>query len=367
MRYAALALIPVAVLSAQATKPAASKDKNTEAQNARVLFKQSLDAVNGTWFGNPYKDVTATQLQGNLEIALTAQAINAKVDDVSQGQVKGSFAKGGKVALKVKGTYFANGDFRTELGGDFGNLLYTRVGQRGFLYSKEQNSYTTRVDAPPTNAPLTYLGWFRQCLNDIQAVYVDGNSFKAAMGKEDTVNGRSTQALVFSSPTAAYDPKKREQSIDDSLNFWKRGRMEVSVDKETKVPLRMVFSNEAQGVHTRMDFVYNKLGRIQSLSMSNQSKGMEGPGSLTINYGGDGLISSVGGELSGQNKRIGFNFGLNWVKDLKSSTIVSVPPPGAAKKGRDELESLLMVTLAGELLELQRNGLNLRSVSLTRK
>lgn len=366
MRIAVLALVPVAILSAQAPK-AGAKAKAPEGPNPRMLFQQSLDAVNNTWFGNPYKDITATQLSGGLDIALTAQAINAKVDQVSQGQLKGSFAKGGKVALKVKGTYFANGDFKTELGGDFGNLLYTRVGQRGFLYSKEQNSYTTRVDAPPTDAPLTYLGWFRQCLNDIKAVYVDGSSFKASMGKEETLNGRAVQTLVFSSPTAAYDPKKREQSIDDSLNFWKKGRMEVSIDKETKVPVHMNFSNESQGVHTQMNFTYNGVGRIQSLAITNQSKGMEGPGSLTIHYGGDGLISDVAGELASQNKRVAFNFALNWVKDLKSSSIVSVPPPGAAKKGRDELESLLLVTLAGELLELQRSGLNLRSVSLTRK
>ena len=372
MRFAPIAFIPLAVWSIQtleaapASKPAkavAAKGA-PDTQSARLVFQQVLDAVNNTWFGNPYKDVTAAELQGSLSVALSAQALNAKANELSQGQVKGAFAKGGKAALHVKGTYFANGDFKTELTGDFGNMLYTRVGHRGFIYSKEQNAYTTRVDAPPVEAPLTYLGWFRSCLNDIKAVYVDGTSFKASFGKEDG----NRQTVVFVSPTAAYDPKKREQSIDDSLDFWKRGRMEVTFDKATKVPYHIRFSNEGQGIHTRMDFNYGSGGRIQSVSMVNASKGMEGPASLSIGYGGDGRMSHVAGELAPQNgKRVSFNLNLGWVQGRKSSSIQSVPPPTATKKGGDEFKSLMLVTLAGELLELQRNGLNLRSVSLTRK
>jgi len=377
MRFASLVLLPAIVLSAQDSKPTpkpaakpaakpAPKD-GLEGQNARVLFQQVLDAVNASWFGEPYKGVNAVDVQGSLSIALSAAALNAKVEEVTVGQMKGGLTKGGKAALRIKGTYFANGDFKTDLAGDFGNLLYTRVGRRGFLYSKEMNAYTTRVEPPPSDAPLTYLGWFRQTLNDIKAVYVDGSSFKASLGKEESMGGRTLETLIFNSPTPAYDPKKREQSMDDTLDFWKRGRLELGYDKTTKLPYRAVFTNTAQGVNTHMDFSYSKEGRLQSLAMTNQSKGMEGPGSLTVTYGGDGLITHLAGDLSSQNKRVGFDLTLSWGKDRKTSSIVSVPPPGATKKGKEELQSLLLVTLAGEILELQRNGLNLRSVSLTNK
>jgi len=355
MKY--LLAIPLALtLGAQTPSP--------DSQAARKAFQQVLDAVGNGWFGKPYQTINAVDLQGSMSITLTPQALNAQVDQLSQGQAKGELTKGGTVNLKVKGTYFANSDFRTELSGDFGNLLYTRVGNRGFLYSKEQNAYSTKVDPPPADAALSYMGWFRQVLNDIKAVYVDGNTFKASLGKEEAGGGRTLRTVTFVAPTSAYDPKKREQSMAESLGFWKRGRLEVTFDKASNLPQRMFFTNEAQGVTTRMEFTYGGDGRLQAVKVDNESRGAQGPASLRLTYGGDGLINHVTGTLNSQRQNIAFDMGLGWGKGRKTSSIVSVPPPGAAKKGGDEMKTLLAVGLAGRILDLQRKGLNLRSVTL---
>jgi hypothetical protein len=338
--------------------------ENLESPLARKAFQQVLEAVGNGWFGKPYQAINAVDLQGTMGVTLTPQALNAQVDQLSQGQAKGELTKGGAVNLKVKGTYFANSDFRTELAGDFGNLLYTRIGNRGFLYSKEQNAYTTKVDPGPTDAPLSFMGWFRQILNDIKAVYVDGTTFKASLGKEETAGGKKFQTLTFVAPTSAYDPKKREQSMAESLGFWKRGRLEITFDKTSNQPLRMFFSNEAQGVSTHMEFSYGGDGKLQSVNVDNQSRGAQGPASLRLTYGGDSLINHVAGTLNSQRQNITFDMGLTWNKGKKTSSIVSVPPPGAAKKGGDEMKTLLAVGLAGRILDLQRKGLNLRSVTL---
>lgn len=353
---------------AKPKKPAAAaatgKAKDSlEAQFARQNLKQVLDAVNNAWFGKAYADVNAVDLQGSMTVNLTAAAINAKVDQLGQGAVQGGMTKGGTVNLKVKSTYFANADFRTELTGEFGNLLYYRMGNKGFLYSKEQNAWTSRVEPPPADAPVSFLGWFRQCLNDIQKVYVDGTTFKASMGK-DTGN---TQTLLFSQPTGPYDPKKREQSMAESLGFWKRGRLEVVFDKTTHLPQAMNYSNDSQGIATQMTFNYGSGGRVSNISIANQSRGMEGPASLTVSYGNDGLMSRLAGQMGFKQGTLHFDLDLAFAKNRKSSSIVTVPPPTATKKGREELETLLLVNLAGRVLDMQRSGFNLRSVTLTNK
>ncbi len=375
MRYAYRFLIPAALtLAAQASQsspapktppvsPAAKE--NLESQVARQTMKQVLTSVNDGWFGKSFEGVNAVDLQGTLSIAFTAQAANAKVSELGQGQVKGDLSKGGAINLKLKGTYFANTDYKTEVTGDFGNLLYTRVGNRGFLYSKDSNCYTTKVDPPPADAPLSFMGWFRQVVNDIEKVYVDGGTFKASLGKEEAKGDRSFQTVTFSAPTAPYDPKKREQSLDASLGFWKRGRLEVTFDKATKLPQRMSFSNDDQGVRTGMDFAYATGGKLQEVTITNQSRGLEGPGSVKLTYGGDGLFNHVSGELNGQRQRVSFDMNLAWVKGKKSSSITSVPPPGATKKGGDEMRTLLAVNLAGKIFNLQRSGLNLRANTVT--
>jgi hypothetical protein len=365
----ALALVALQPAQAQAPEkpkapPAAKAKESLEAQFARKTFKQVLDAVNDAWFGKPYAAINAVDVQGTMAINLNPAAVNAKINELGQGQVQGAMTKPTAVDLKLKGTYFANGDFRTELTGGFGNLLYYRVGNRGFLYSKEQNAWTSKVDAPAPDAPLTFLGWFRQCVNDIQAVYVDGSTFKASLGKGTSDN---LQTLVFSTPTGTYDPKKREQSLAESLGFWKRGRLEVVFDKTTHLPTQMDYSNDSQGINTHMTFGYNPGGRINNITIANQSKGMEGPASLTVGYDAAGLINRLNGQMGFAQGTMRFDLDLAFAKDRKSSSIVTVPPPTATKKGREEMETLLMVGLAGKVLDLQRSGFNLRSVTLANK
>jgi hypothetical protein len=320
--------------------------------------------VNKAWFGEPYSGVNAVDMEGTLAISLTAAAMNAKVEQAGQGVVKGGLTEGGTVNLKLKGTYFANADFRTELTGDFGNLLYYRVGPKGFLYSKEQNAWTSRVDLPPANPPTSFLGWFRECLNDIQKVYVDGSTFKASLGKgsEGTL-----QTLVFTTSTGPYDPKKREQSMAESLGFWKRGRLEVVFDKTNNLPQSMNYSNDSQGVYTRMSFSYNPGGKLSNVTIANQSKGMEGPASLTLGYDGAGLINHLEGQMGFSKGTLQFNLNLAFAKNRKTSSIVTVPPPTATKMGREELETRLLVNLASKVLNLQAAGFNLRSVTLSNK
>lgn len=344
-------------------KPAtkAQAKESIEASFARQNLDQVLDTVNSNWFGKAYKDVVSVDLEGTLAINFSAAAANAKVEQLGQGAVKGGLTKGGAVNLRLKGTYFANADFRTELYGDFGSLLYYRSGNKGFLYSKEMNAYTTRVDPPPADAPLSFLGWFSQCINEVRDVYVKGTLFRAAMGREDSAGG---QTLVFQSPTSAYDPKKREQSMAESLGFWKRGKLEVVFDKTSKMPMRMNYSNEAQGITTRMTFTYTG-GRPTSVTIENQSRGMEGPASLTISYHNDGRIDHLSGQMGFPVGTMRFDVNLNWSSAKKS--IQTAPPIGASKKGGDELETMLLVNLAGKVLDLQRGGFNLRSVTLTNK
>jgi hypothetical protein len=347
------------------TTKAASK-ATPEAETARLALKQVLEAVDAGWFGQPYQGVSSVEMQGTLGIALSAAAVNQKVDSLSQGMVKGN-SQGGQANLRVKGTYFANGDFKTDLAGDFGTLLYTRRGNRGFLYSKEQNAYTTRVDLPPSDAPTTYMSWFRQTLNDIKAVYIDAPTFQASLAGEEGTEGHVIQRLVFSAPTKGWDAKKREQGLAQSLGFWKRGKLEVAMDKATKQPLRLDFHNEEQGVHTHMDFSYGSGGHLNSVNISNSSRGFEGPGWLRVGYGGDGRMSNVAGELASQDKKVTFAMDLAWSKSRTAADIVAMPPAGATKRGREEMETQLMVGLASKIFDLQRAGLNLRSVAIGAK
>ena len=363
----------MAQTAAKAPAPAPAKPQtklvkeSAEAQVARQHLDKVLNAVNEGWFGKAYKDIHAVDLDGSLGITFTAAAANAKVEQVGQGVVKGGLTKGGAVNVRLKGTYFANADFRTELTGDFGSLLYYRSGYKGFLYSKEMNAYTTKVDPPPADAPTSFLGWFSQCVNEIRDVYVKGTVFRASLGREEsTKDGGGTQVLTFIAPTSPYDPKKREQSLTESLGFWKRGKLEVAVDKATLLPHKMRYTNEAQGITTNMAFAYSG-GRVTSVTIENQSKGMEGPASLTVSYGGDGRIDHLAGQMGFPVGNMKFDLALTWSGDKKASSIATIPPIGATKKGGDELQTMLLVNLASKVLDLQHGGFNLRSVTLTNK
>jgi hypothetical protein len=61
---------------------------------------------------------------------------------------------------------------------------------------------------------------------------------------------------------------------------------------------------------------------------------------------------------------VAFDLNLAWAKGKKVGSIQSVPPPTANKRSSEDLEIALLTGLAQNILELQRSGLNLRSVSL---
>jgi hypothetical protein len=334
-----------------------------EAVSARKALEEILLSVDATWFGDSYKDVNAVDMQGSLSFTVSAGAANARVETATGGVVKGAATKNGNANLKVKSTYFANADFKTELTGDFGNLIWTRIGNKGYLYSKERNAYTTRVDPPPADSPLTFMAWFRETLLDIKAVYITANTFQSTAGKDEGTRG----TLIFNAPTGVYDPKRREQSVADSLGFWRRGRLEVNYEKGTKLPQTMTYSNEANGVRARFDFTYGGNKRLQSISIANQSRGFEGPGFVRLSYSGDGQISAFAGELNRKDGKVAWDLALSWAKDKKSSAIASVPPVGATKMGGDEMETALLVGLAGQMMDLQRNGWNIMAAKLASK
>lgn len=358
-------LLAAGLLAPQAPLAAAGAPaKASTADAARHAFMETLDAVSAHWFGQPYQGITAVRVDGTLGIALSGAAVNRKVDQLSNGQLQ-SHSQGGQANLTVKGTYFANGDFRTDLTGDFGNLLYARRGDRGFLYSKDLNAYTTRVDLPDSDAPLTWMSWFQQVVNEVKAVYVDAGTFKARLAGEDSLGGQKVERIVFDAPTSPWDAKRREQSMAQSLGFWRRGHMEILVDKTTHLPQRMDFRNDEQGVHTRMTFAYGDGGHLQAVDISNSSRGFEGPGWLRVGYGPDGRMNHVAGELSSKDKRISFALDLGWSSNLTPAAIAALPPAGAARRGKEELETQLGIALAGQIFNLQRQGLNLRSVAVS--
>lgn len=363
MRKTLTVLALTAAALAQAPKktatPKAPPTKEAiDAQGIRQNFLQVLDAVDASWFGKPYQGVNAVDISGNLTIAMGANAINAKVDEASKGLVKGNATKSGRATLQMKGTCFANGDFRTELAGDGGNLVYTWVGTKGYLYSRELNAYHTRVTPPASDAPLTYMGWFRQLVMEVKSAYVDGQGYKVSFGKSEG----NLQTVIFHTETGTYDPKKREQSFDDTLGFWKRGHLEVTFDKTTKLPQRALFENVGQGVKAILDFKYGENNRLSAVNVTNQSRGMEGPGALRVSYSPDGMMNSFGGELNAKTGKIGWDVNLSWAKNRKATYMP--PPPGTEKKGKEDMQAMLFVGLAGQIMDLQRHGLNLRSVTL---
>ena len=334
-----------------------TNDSNNDAQLASQNLKRVLDKINDSWFGTAYTNINAVEIQGNLAITLKAADLNAKIrqQNYSDAEIT-PIVEDCKVDLKVKGTYFSNANFRMELSGGFGNLIYYRVGNKGFLYSREQNAWTSRVDLPPANAPSSFFVWFRQCIDEIQKTYLDRVNFQSSTKRETD----STRTIAFVSNTARYNPNKREQTIDESLDFWKNGKVEVTFNKTTYQPQQMHYSNEDQGIYTDTTFHYNAEGRPGNFSIDNKSKNMSGPMSLHVNYDSSGLIDHISGKTTFSKGSMRFNMKLAFVKDRNVSSIITVPPPTATKKSREELEMLLLINAGVKVHKLQQIGLGIR-------
>jgi hypothetical protein len=187
---------------------------------------------------------------------------------------------------------------------------------------------------------------------------VKATTFKASAGADVTIGGKAAQSIVFNAPTAPYDPTKREQPASDTFGFWKKGRLEIVFDPATKQPLRMAFSNTAQGIEAVTNFTYDANGRIRQVVINNRSKQWEGPGFVRAIYGNDGMISAISGELRGQTHKITFDLKTTWNKDKTAASLQSVVPPIAAKLGREDMELRLAMMFASNVGDMQKMGFN---------
>lgn len=338
--------------------------KVNSGDQARQIFLQTLNAVHQEWFGPSYQQMTTANLKGSVSITLSGATVNQEVNTLSQGQVDAK-SQGGTIALSLESLYRANGDYQTNLTGDFGSLQSVRFGNRGFIYSKDLSMYTTAIDRVASeDSPLTYFSWWRSVLNDLQTAYVNGKAFKGTLLGEESWGGKKLQRIRFESTTLKYDPKKREQSLIDTLGFWKRGILEILVDRDTKLPFRMEFQNMEQGVNTRITFSYGSNNKLQAASLQNNSVGFEGPGFIRLGYTSDGQINYISSELTSEGKKIAFDLSVTWSKDNLTSTLNLTPPISAKKKSREEFDTNVLLGVAGKIFELQKSGLNFRSVAL---
>jgi|GEM_PF-334246 len=329
-----------------------------ELRTLRETFSQVLDAANASWFGRPYQQINSVDISGNLALVPSGDAIDKKIEQLTQGAIKGAGVKSGQAFATVQGTYFANGDHIYNVNGDFGVMRFWRTGEKGFWYIRDQNAYTTAIDMAAPNAPVSFMGWFASVMTDIKEVYVKGTVFRVSKGKDTTVNGKAAKTIIFNSPTPPYDPKKREQAASETFSFWKKGRLEVVYDETSKQPLRMDYSNEAQGIDATLNITYDANGRVRQVAISNRSKQWEGPGFIMARYNGEGMISAVSGELTGPSYKSSFNLSTSWNKDKKVSSIQSAVPPTAAKLGREDMELRLAMMFASNIGDLQRTGFN---------
>jgi len=361
MKLASLLFLPLtATLVAQtnptANRPAAQADNKalSEAQELRSLrekFGQVLDAVNASWFGSPYRQINAVDLSGTLAVVLSGSAIDTRVAQATQGAITSTGVKSGQASCRLQGTYFANGDHLYNITGDMGDMRFQRVGDKGFWYIKDQNTYTMAITLAPADAPVSFMGWFASVMTDIKEVYVNGPTFQVSKGR----GTNTAQSIVFNAPTEAYDPKKREQAASETFGFWKKGRLEVFFEESTNQPIRMDFSNVAQGIEASMTFSYDPNGRIRRVNISNRSKQWEGPGFVTATYDAKGMISTITGELTGDTHKVKFDLATTWANKAR---LERAAPPSSAKLGREDMELRMAMMFAGNIGDLQRAGFN---------
>ncbi|MDR1840757.1 MAG: hypothetical protein LBQ86_02415 [Holophagales bacterium] len=372
MKYTSLLFLPLSVaLAAQTTTPPAPSGQSAaadnkalkeseELRNLREAFSQVLDAANASWFGKPYQQIKAVDLRGNLAIVLKGSAIDARIEQATQGAVRSAGVKNGEARCKLQGTYFANGDHLYDVTGDMGEMRFQRTGEKGYWYIKDQNAYTTNITLAPSDAPVSFMGWFASVMIDIKEVYVNGPTFKVSSGKGATIGGKAAKSVVFNAPTAPYDPKKREQAASETFSFWKKGRLEVFYDESTKQPLRMEFANAAQGIEATMSFEYDSNRRVRRVNINNKSKQWEGPGFVSATYNGEGAMTSIAGELTGSTHKVSFDLATTWSADKSQSSIQPAFPQllTASKLGREDMELRMAMMFAGNIGDMQRAGFN---------
>ena len=322
---------------------------------AHKVLGDMFAAMEKHWFVDAYRDASYVDFRATISADLPARAVDRRLDSDESVDFN----------VRLDGISAPNGRYRMKLDGGLGDVEMTRDGRRSFLTSQDFKSFAdTPIRARSANANLTnYRSYLLRYVGRLKAQIFEGNGYRTTYVGTGSHQGRQVDVVhIYKPRLGKARNKKRPMALERFWTFWHDGSYELWIDKITKLPVIVFYTNADDNVFANFDIDYDRQFRPVRIRFVNNTVDAEGSGDLTMDFDRSGLLKSFNLRFDGRNGiSLRFDANLEFISDAAADAFRIVAPYGYRKINRDHLKLMILTQLSGGLLKLKKHGVNIRN------
>lgn len=317
------------------------------------VLRQMVDAMEHRWVVAAYGQARSIFVTAAIDFDLPGAGKNAK-----------SAAPIRSVHLDLTGQAAPDGRYRYKIEGDFGDLEIARDHRRSLTVSHDYRAFSDQpmMARLPTANLASFRSYALKIWRDFKAPLFDSGIYRVAYGGSANFEGRLIHVIRVFKPPKRTTHQQGPIPIQRMWTFWRDGAYEIWVFQDTLMPAAVFFTGVEDNVFANLRFSYDQEAMPVRIDIENNSPGFEGRGSIVFHFDRDQVLKEMRLDFSsdqGHDVRLDARVGFASIDPEDDLRLI--PPFGYQKVNQEHLKLLVSTQLAGSLLNLKKNGINLRN------
>jgi hypothetical protein len=325
--------------------PAYQKEKSGFA-----IFSQCLNTIQKKWIVQAYSQAHAADLDVSLNFTIVPPRGTAKMDPMN-------------FDVDLNGTALPNGLYHLNIQGELGDMELTRNVQRQLLVYQAGKAFSDQILPRHENANLkSYRSYALRYLGRVGKQVMSGGGYRLKYVGSGNFKGQLIDRISISKPPRRHRNKKQPVQMNRIWTFWQDGKYEVWVYQASHLPAAIFYSNPNDHIYANIEIQYKDGILPSAFFLQNNSSGFEGSSDIQLSYADNRTLQRIFFKMhSSEGHDVSFDAFLGFKSVVNTEDLRGLPPIGFRKMNPDHLKLLIMVQVAGNLLNLQKHGLHLKN------
>jgi len=323
--------------------------------SAQKVLDDMFKTIEQHWLVDAYQQARYLNFRATINADLPARSVDRRLDSDESVDFN----------VRLDGVSAPNGRYRIKLDGGLGDVEMTGDDKRSFLASQDFKSFAdTPVRVRSANANLdNYRSYLLRYVGRLKAQIFDGGAYRTSYAGTGTHEGRQVDVVQIYKPRIGKPAdSRRPMALEKFWTFWHDGGYELWIDKITKLPVVVFYTNADDNVFANFSIDYDRQYRPSRITFVNNTVDAEGSGDLVLSFDSDGLLRSFNLKFEGANGiSLRFDATLDFIAETAADAFRVVVPFGYRKINRDHLKLMILTQLSGGLLKLKKHGVNIRN------
>jgi len=324
-------------------------------KSGHTLFLECMEAIRKHWIVDAYKGAQAAQIDMDMKLRIQPPRQIAHLNgEPLQFQVD------------LSGIALPSGLYRFELLGELGHMDLIRSPSRKMTVLHSGQSFADQPLPRSPNANLqNFYSFAMRYLGKLQTQVTGGAGYRLKYVGSGNMEGQLIDRISIAKvrKRKANRPRKKQPvPMNKIWTFWQDGQYEIWLYQSTKLPAAVFYSNPEDHIYANIRFLSGADGLPNTLIFQNNSAGFQGHSEIELLFHPNHTVQQVTFSMrTTQGHDVSFQAEISYQDQFDPRFFQAIPPFGYQKMNPDHQKLLILAQVAGQLLNLQNHGLQLKN------